>query len=225
MAYDEAVRSVRESILLSDIDHPIRTVLITSALPREGKSTFATNLAVVNAQQNTKTLLIDADMRRPSAYIRLALENNAGLTEIIRDDRDWKDLLQTVPGVPSLQFLAAGQASQRAYDLLGATLERILESARRDFSLVIIDAPPLLGFAEPLKAASLADGVVVVTSSETQRNALQSVLTALRRVKARVLGVVMNNVDQKHSNRYYYGGYYGYYGKYYSHYYGSEPKA
>jgi succinoglycan biosynthesis transport protein ExoP len=109
--------------------------------------------------------------------------------------------------------------------LLGATLERILESARRDFSLVIIDAPPLLGFAEPLKAASLADGVVVVTSSETQRNALHSVLTALGRVKAKVLGVVMNNVDQKHSNRYYYGGYYGYYGKYYSHYYGSEPKA
>jgi polysaccharide biosynthesis transport protein len=104
MAYDEAVRSVRESILLSDIDHPIRTVLITSALPREGKSTFATNLAVVNAQQNTKTLLIDADMRRPSAHIRLALENNAGLTEIIRDDRDWKDLLQPCPAFPPCNF-------------------------------------------------------------------------------------------------------------------------
>lgn len=219
-AFDEAIRSIRESILLSDLDHPIRTVLVTSPSPKEGKSTFAVNLALANAKQNAKTLLIDADLRRPSAHTRLGLENAAGVTDVIREEKDWRGMLQTLPGIPHLDFLAAGPSSQRVFDLLGTTLERILETAYREYALIIIDSPPLLGFAEPLKAASLADGVVILANANsTHRNALQAVLTALGRVKAKVVGVVLNQVDQKTSDKYYYSGYYG---KYYSHYYADK---
>ena len=101
---DEAIRSIRESILLNDLDRPIRTVLITSPSPKEGKSTFAVNLALANAKQNKKTLLIDADLRRPSAHTRLGLENTAGMADVIRQERDWRDGADrsggSLPGFP-----------------------------------------------------------------------------------------------------------------------------
>jgi polysaccharide biosynthesis transport protein len=205
VAFDEAVRWIRESILLSDPRRPIRTLLVTSASAREGKSTFAARLAIANAMLDMKTLMIDADLRHPSAHVGMGLDNSAGLSDVIRMQRDWKELLQKVPGVPSLEFLAAGPPSHRVFDQLGGALEHVLEHAYNDYSLIVIDSAPVLQFAEPLKAASLADGVVVLTrANHTDRKALQSVLTVLGGVNARVTGVVLNQVDEQDAKKYYY---------------------
>jgi capsular exopolysaccharide synthesis family protein len=216
-SFEEAVRTLRDSILLSDPSQRPRSLLLTSATPREGKTTTAVYLALAHSDQKRKTLLIDADLRRPGIHTRLGLENKEGLRDVITSDADWHGLLHKLEGHPDLDTLVAGRSSQRAADRLGAVLEQLLEQATKEYDLVIVDAPPLLGFAEPLQMATVVDAVVVVTlAGQTNRNAVRSVLTSLKRVKANVIGIALNEVRKDMSDRYYY---YGYYGKYYSKYY------
>ncbi|MGP8246925.1 MAG: tyrosine-protein kinase family protein [Bryobacteraceae bacterium] len=119
---------------------------------------------------------------------------------------------------------APAQTAQprKAADRLGSVLAQLLDEARTDYDLVIIDAPPMLGFAEPLQMAAIVDGVVVITlAGQTNKNAVASVLTSLKRLKANVVGVALNEVREDTSDRYYY---YGYYGKYYSRYYKQQKE-
>jgi Mrp family chromosome partitioning ATPase len=114
-------------------------------------------------------------------------------------------------------FSHIGRRPRSAADRLGATLEKMFAEANPEYDLIIVDSPPLLGFAEPLQMAAVVDGVVVMTlAGQTNRNAVGSVLSSLKRVKANVIGVALNEVRKDMSDRYYY---YGYYGKYYSKYY------
>jgi len=216
-AFEEAVRTLRDSILLSDMSRRPRSLLVTSATPREGKTTTAVHLAVAHSLQKKRTLLIDADLRRPGVHTRLDMPNARGLSNVINGETGWRDALQKTENCPDLDVLSAGPASRHAADQVGGVLEKLLAEAIPDYDLVMIDAPPLLGFAEPLQIAAIADGVVVVTlAGQTNRNAVASVLSSLKRLKANVIGVALNEVRADMSDRYYY---YGYYGKYYSKYY------
>jgi succinoglycan biosynthesis transport protein ExoP len=216
-AYEEAVRTLRDSILLPNASSRPRNLLITSATPREGKTTTAVHLAVVHSQQKRKTLLIDADLRRPGVYHHVGLKNEVGLSNVVNGDAEWRTYLQNPEGLPHLYVLPAGPPSRRAADGLGEVLRHILEEASHEYDLVICDAPPLLGFAETLQVAALVDGVVVVAlAGQTERNAVASVLNHLKRLKANVIGLALNEVRSDMSERYYY---YGYYGKSYSRYY------
>jgi capsular exopolysaccharide synthesis family protein len=211
--YDEAIRTLRNSILLTDFDRRLRSILVTSASPGEGKSTIAAHLALAHAQQRQKTLLIDGDLRKPSVHRRFGIPSVVGLSNVLLAELPWQDALVKPEGLPDLEILPAGPPSRRASDLVGHGLQRILEEASFEYDLVILDAPPLLGFAEPLQMATAADGVVVVTrAGETSRKAVASVLTTLSRLRANVLGVVLNEVHKELSDSYYY---YSYYGKYY----------
>lgn len=216
-AYEEAIRTLRDSILLPHAERRPRTLLMTSATPREGKSTTAVHLAVVHSQQKRKTLLIDGDLRRPSIYQYLGVSNDRGLSNVVNGEMEWREAVKTSDVFPYLSILPAGPASRRAADGLGTTLKELFAEATQDYDLIICDAPPLLGFAESLQIAKLVDGVVVVAlAGQTERNAVASVLTNLRRLKANVIGLALNEVRADMSERYYY---YGYYGKYYSRYY------
>ena len=216
-SYEEAIRTLRDSILLPHAERRPRTLLMTSATPREGKSTTAVHLAVVHSQQKRKTLLIDADLRRPSIYQYLGVSNDKGLSNVVNGEMEWRDALQKTEALPWLTVLPAGPASRRAADGLGTTLKDLFASAMPEYDLIICDAPPLLGFAESLQIAKLVDGVVVVAlAGQTERSAVASVLTNLKRLKANVIGLALNEVRADLSERYYY---YGYYGKYYSRYY------
>ena len=218
-AFEEAIRTLRDSILLSDLGRRPRSLLLTSATPREGKTTTSIHLAIAHSLQSRKTLLIDADLRRPGIHARLSLSNDKGLSTVVSDGLAWRDALQKSAAYPDLDVLTAGPASRRAADRLGSVLDKLLAEAEKEYDLVLIDAPPLLGFAEPLQIAAIVDGVVVITmAAQTNRNAVASVLSSLKRIKTNVIGVVLNEVREDMSDRYYY---YGYYGKYYSKYYKS----
>ncbi|MGA7237272.1 MAG: polysaccharide biosynthesis tyrosine autokinase [Bryobacteraceae bacterium] len=214
--YDEAVRTLRNSILLADFDRRLRTVMITSAAPSEGKSTIATNLAVAHAQQGHKTLLIDGDLRRPSVHRRLDLPGTVGLSDALTSGLAWRETISHLEGAPSLDVLLAGPPSRRACDQIGVGLAEILEDARKDYDLIIIDSPPLLGFPEPLQMSALVDGVLLVArSGQTNRKALASAIATLNRLRANVIGIVMNEVRADTSDSYYYHYYHPkYYGKY-----------
>ncbi len=215
--FEEAIRTLRDSILLSDLGRRPRSLLITSATPREGKTTTSVHLAIAHSLQNRRTLLIDADLRRPGIHGRLALPNDTGMSAIVSGEIEWRDAVQKLEAYPDLDILTAGHASRRAADRLGAVLDGLLAEADKDYDLIIVDSPPLLGFAEPLQMAAVVDGVVVITMAcQTSRHAVASVLNSLKRIKTNVIGVVLNEVREDMSDRYYY---YGYYGKYYSKYY------
>ncbi len=213
-SYEEAVRTLRNSILLSDLDRRMRSILITSASPSEGKSTTAAHLAAAHAEQGKKTLLIDADLRRPSQHNRFGVSNAIGLSTALTGVLPWRDVVLKSPQTPALSVLPSGPSSRRASDLIGQLMVDILEEASKDYDLIVIDAPPILGFAEPLQLATAVDGVVVITrAGETSRKAVATVLATLDRLRANVVGLVLNQVKKNMSDTY---SYYGYYRKYYA---------
>ena len=139
------------------------------------------------------------------------------MSNVVSGEIDWREVIQHVEAYPDLDVLTAGPVSRRAADRLGTVLDKMLGEAEKDYDLIMIDSPPLLGFAEPLQMAAVVDGVVIVTmAGQTNRNAVASVISSLRRIKSNVIGVVLNSVSEEMSDRY---CYYGYYGKYYSKYY------
>src|SRR6266849_789955 len=217
--YEEAIRTLRNSILLTDFDRQFRTLLVTSASPSEGKSTIAIHLAVAHAQQHRRTLVIDGDLRRPSIHKRFGMQNTLGLSNVLLNDLPWREALLKPPGIPDLDILPAGSVSRRAADLIGNGLQPLLDECSAQYDLVILDAPPLLGFPEPLQMATAVDGVVIVArAGQTSRKGVASVLNTLHRLRANVIGLVLNEVHREISDSYYY---YGYYGKYYKHYNGA----
>lgn len=211
--YAEAIRTLRNSILLTDFDRRIRSLLVTSASPGEGKSTIAAHLAATHAEQKNKTLLIDGDLRRPSVHKRFGIPSTTGLTNVLLGEVEWRQALVKPEGLESLDVLPAGPVSRKAADIVGRGLLELLEEACSEYDLVILDAPPLLGFAEPLQMATSVDGVVVVTrAGETNRKAVGAVIGTLNRLRANVMGIVLNQCHQEMSDSYYY---YSHYGKYY----------
>ncbi len=212
--YEEAIRTLRNSILLTDFDRRLRSVLLTSASPSEGKSTVAAHLAATHASQHKRTLLIDGDLRRPSVHRLYQVPNSVGLSNVLLQQLSWRDAVIRMDDPQGLDVLPAGPSTRRASDLVGMGLAQLIEEATREYDLVVLDAPPLLGFAEPLQMATAVDGVIVVArAGDTSRKALSTVITTLTRLRANLVGVVLNEVHREVSAGYYY--YYGHYSKYY----------
>lgn len=211
--YDEAIRTLRNTISLSDFDLRLRSVMLTSSAPSEGKSTIATHLAIASAQMGNRTLLIDGDLRRPSIHRRFKMASAAGLSDVLERGASWRDLLIRPEGYENLSVLLAGPPSRRAADSV-AKLSALMEDACREYDRVILDAPPLLGFPEPLQMAVLSDCVLVVAlAGKTNRQALVSTVATLQRVRANVLGVVLNETRSTSGTGYYY---HYHHSKYYS---------
>lgn len=212
-SFVESVRTLRNAILLADFDRRVRSILVTSASPAEGKSTTAAHLAIAHAEQGRKTLLIDGDLRRPSLHRKFGFSPTAGLSNVLLGEVEWQQVLVKLEGTPELDIMPAGPPSRRASDLVGRGMDSLLDEMVQEYDLVIVDAPPLLGFAEPLQLATCADGVLIVArAGETSRKAIASVVSTLQRLRVNILGLVLNEVKRDHSDSYYY---YGYYGKYY----------
>jgi capsular exopolysaccharide synthesis family protein len=212
-SYNEAIRTVRNSILLSEHDPRLRSLLITSAAPGEGKSTMSSHLAATHALQGLRTLLIDGDLRRPRIHRQFGISAVSGLSNVLLQEMSWRQALVNVEGLPDLDVLPAGPPLRRAADLIGRSLAEIVEEAVQDYDLVIVDGPPILGFAEPLQMATIVDGVVVVVhAGETSRKAVATVMSTLVRLRVQVTGLVLNRVRREMSESY---DYYKRYGKYY----------
>ncbi len=181
---------------------------MTSAAPGDGKTTTAANLAAAHAEQGKRTLLIDGDLRRPSVHRNFNLPSVVGLSNALLGEMSWREALVQTEALPDLYILPAGPPSRRASDLIGRGLSELLEEASTEYDLVILDAPPLLGFAEPLQMATAVDGVIVVArAGRTNRRAVASVLATLNRLRAKVVGLVLNEVHKELSDSYYYYNY------------------
>ncbi len=219
-SFDEAVRTLRNTILLADFEGRLHSIVLTSAGPGEGKSTLASHLAIANADRGKKTLLVDGDLRRPSLHAKFGLSPSQGLSNVLTGELPWQEVVIPVESTPNLSLLPSGLGSHRAADLIGPRLATLLDEFAKEYALVILDSPPLLGFAECLQMATAADGVLIVSrAGDTRRKAVAEVLGVLRRLRANIVGVVLNQMTQTTSPDGY--AYSGYHAKYYTEYYKS----
>lgn len=215
----EAYRALRTSILLSSVDKPPKVLLITSALPQEGKTTTALNTAIVLSQQERRVLLVDADLRRPRIHRAFGLRPRGGLSEVLTGAMKWDEVVMSAPGTPYLSILGSGATPPHPAELLGSPrMRNLLSEWREKFDHVVIDTPPALTVTDAVLLSVEADRVVlVIRSGHTSNTALRRTRALLSRVNARTLGVVINAVDLRSPDHYYYyysgskyyGGYYG----------------
>ncbi|HUB83247.1 MAG TPA: polysaccharide biosynthesis tyrosine autokinase [Bryobacteraceae bacterium] len=201
--FEEAVRTLRAALMLRG-ESPLKSVMVTSVAPSEGKTTVAVQLAIAHARQNNQTLLIDCDLRRPGVHTKFGIKPETGLSAALRNGLVWRDKLIRIESIPNLTILPAGPSTQGCDALIGASLKNILAAAEAEYDLVVIDSPPLFGLSEPLQMAAAAGGVVVVTvAGITDRHAASQALASLRRLRVNLLGLVLNEVSPATTGGYY----------------------
>ncbi len=210
--FSEGYRTLRTNIQFSSLDRPIRTLMVTSASPAEGKSTSVSNLAVVMAQSGKRTILIDTDLRRPVLHEIFGAPNGVGITNALLQPpgSDLSSFLQATE-VEGLQLMTSGPLPPNPSELLGShrmaeLVEQLLETA----DVVLFDSPPILAVTDAAVLARLMDGVLlVVESAKTRQDAARRAAQELAKVNARVLGVVVNRISARLAGSNYY--YYDYY--------------
>jgi capsular exopolysaccharide synthesis family protein len=206
----EAYKALRTNLLFSSVDKEVKTIVITSAGPNEGKSRTAANLAIVLAQAGHPTLLVDADFRRPSQHRMFGRVRNVGLSNLIVQDQPEAALFVPDEKVTDLVILASGPTPPNPSELLGsAQMNALLARFRKHFDYVVIDTPPVNAVTDASVLAANADGaILVVDTNKATYTAVQHAKQALDRVGARVLGSVMNKMKAAGGRSYYYE--YGY---------------
>ena len=204
----EAYRLVRTNLQYLAVDKPLRSIMITSGLPGEGKSLTAANLALSFANAGKATVLVDADMRRPVQSALFGLPNVYGLSAVLAGSCTLKESLQSVPRARNLWVLPSGPTPPNPAELLGSRRAKDLFSGLvNDYDVVIYDTPPPVMVADPLVLAPQVDGVILVVSAENSDYVQsQKAKEALEKVGARILGVILNDVPLKQM---------GYYARYY----------
>ena len=210
----EAFRALRTSLLLSQADHPPQVILVTSALPREGKTTAAANLAVTLAQLGDRTLLIDADLRKPGIGRLLSLGSGkyAGLSSFLAGVSSLDLVTIQHPAIPNLSAIPTGPLPPNPADLLSShKLDDAIAELRSKFKFIVIDSPPIMAATDAVILSVKADGVLlVVRSGETPKEAFTRTRDLLLSVKSHLLGVVLNAVDSSAPDYYYSYRYYPY---------------
>ncbi len=211
----EAYRTLRTNVEFAAVDTPVRTLLVTSAIPGEGKTTTAANLAVVFAQAGRRTLLIDADFRRPGVHRIFNLPNAQGLSDLIRSDEANLANVAQPTEQENLLVITTGPLPPNPAELLGskrtlAVLERLIAAS----DLVVVDSPPLQAVTDAAILSSITDGTLfVIYAGKTRRGAVQAAREALAKAGAKTLGVALNRLSEGRGGGSYYYDYYGSYGK------------
>ncbi|MBK9713717.1 MAG: CpsD/CapB family tyrosine-protein kinase [Kouleothrix sp.] len=201
----EAYRTLRTNLQFSSLDKPLHTLLATSSAPDEGKSTTLANLAVTIAQSEQRVILVDCDLRRPTLHALFELPNEAGLTSMILSPEDAPIPLQET-GVPGLSLLTSGPLPPRPADILGSRrMEAVIARLRAEADIVLFDTPPVVAVTDAAVLATRVDGVLLVfQAGKTSRDRARQARQILEKVKANIVGVVLNNAEVEKE--------YGYYG-------------
>ncbi len=209
-ALSEAFRSLRTSVLLSTAARPPRSLVFASAEPSEGKTTTCSNLAISLAQLGKRVLVIDSDMRRPAIHKFFHIQDSAGLVNYLTGDEEWRSLVQP-SGLDGLACLVCGPVPPNPSELLSSErMQTLIHEAVADYSFVFLDSPPLLNLADGRILSTMAEGaVLVVKGGATPRELVQRAQIYVSGVGARLIGVVLNDVDLRHDG-YYYSRYYYY---------------
>lgn len=220
----EGFRTIRATISLAHKAEKLRMLAVTSTIPSEGKSLVASNLAIVLAQTGLKTLLVDADLRRPSVHKAFQLHSPVGLSSYLSEEADTLDAITHKTEVPNLDVICCGAVPATPSELIGsARMNDFLEQARARYDRVVLDCPPISAVSDPLVIAARAEGVVFVTKfNKIRREHAKKSIGRLQNAGIHILGVVLNDIDFEGKDSYYYSYYY-YQNRYYASHYKTAP--
>lgn len=218
----EAFRSLRTNVQYTGVDEPLRRIMVTSPTPEDGKTTVTSNLAVVMAQGGMRVTVIDADLRRPRIHQRFGLPNKVGLSSMfVSPEVNLNGGLQKT-NTDGLRVISSGDTPPNPSELLGSKrMKDILKEVDSQSDVVILDTPPVLSVTDACVLASIVNGVLlVIKPGVTKQAAFIQAVEQLRQVNARVLGIVLNDINLKNSKYYYYKNYYN---NRYTYYYAETP--
>jgi len=208
----ESYRTLRTNIQFSSFDKKIKTILVTSSGPGEGKTTTSSNLAMVMAQGGNKTLLIDCDQRKPQVHKVFGLSNEKGLSNILVNENE----IDINTGVhktdqPNLHILSSGTRPPNPAELLGSDkMKNFIEELKKTYDFIILDTPPIVLVTDAQILAQYVDGcLLVISSGEAERDSVIKAKSLLEKVNAKILGTVLNKVDSKKKGYYHYQYEYG----------------
>lgn len=206
----EAFRTLRTNVQFTSVDSETKKIMITSAGPREGKSTTVANLAVSMAQAGKSVLVVDADLRNPTQHKLFGLDNRQGLSVALLQDQDYQTYIRETV-VPGVMVLTGGPIPPNPAELVGSKrMKRLIEEASEQYDMVIIDTPPIVAVTDAAILAQEVDGVILVLAAgEVNKDFAQKAKELLDKVGAKILGAVLNKVDMKTSEYYYYYYYHG----------------
>ena len=217
----ESFRHLRTNVQYAQLDKPLKTILVTSPNPKEGKSTIAANLAITFAQTEQKVLLIDADMRRPTIHSLFGLKKDPGLTDLLFGTATLQEV--TWEGVlDNLWIINAGTTPPNPAEILGSMkMKKFIETVRLAYDIVIFDSPPVLAVTDAVVLATAVDGALLVVSSDrTHVQTLEKATETLKGIGRTAVGVVLNDFDVRKAYGGYYSSRYGNYG--YGYYYSTD---
>lgn len=203
----ESYRQLRTHLKFTNVDGGTQTVVVTSSVPGEGKTTTATNLAVMIAESGARVLIVDADLRRPRVAKTLGVEGAVGLSTILSGQIDVEDAVQVWGESGELDVIASGEIPPNPSELLGSeNMRRVLDWAQQNYDIVLLDAPPLQPVTDPTVLAAQCSGVVLVCRVDgyNHREPLREALENLEASGARLLGLVLTRVPVKRSGYQYY---------------------
>jgi capsular exopolysaccharide synthesis family protein len=203
----EQYRTIRTNVQYSSVDKELKTLMVTSSGPGEGKSTTAANLAVVFAQLGKKVLLVDADLRKPTVHRAFGVNNLFGFTTVLTKQATLaSSVLDTEE--KDLYILTSGPIPPNPAELLSSkSMEQFIEEATEQFDYVLFDTPPLLAVADPQILANKVDGsIYVVYSGKTQIDQAKKAKELLENAQSKLIGVVLNHKEMKNNEYYYYYG-------------------
>ncbi len=201
----EQYRTIRTNIEFSTVDEEMRAIMVTSSGPGEGKSTTANNIAVVFAQQGKKVLLVDADLRKPTVHYSFRVDNHTGLTNVLTKQETLINAVQAT-NQENLFVLTSGPIPPNPAELHGSkAMDQFINEVKGLFDVIVFDTPPVLAVTDGQVLANKLDGVVMVVSSgKTEIEAATKAKESLVNSKAKLLGVVLNNIKRTESQYYYY---------------------
>ena len=208
----EAYRQLRTLVLLSTAGHAPKSLLVTSSLPSEGKTTTAANTAISLAQTGADVLIIDGDMRRPRLHTVFNMKNEDGLSTLLSNKLDEQQVLNVIrkDEATKVSLLAAGPIPPNPAELIGSEqMANLLKLLQNHFTHVVVDSPPIASFTDGVLIASMVDGVIlVVHAGKSSRQIVRRSKQLLNDIGARIFGVVLNKVNLRNQDNYYYQGYY-----------------
>lgn len=208
----DSFRMIRANVRFFSLDRPLKTLLITSALPGEGKSTITVNLAHAFAQSDKKVLIIDSDLRNSHIHKFCKLSRTPGLTNVLVEDLSINEAIRTT-GIENLEVISGGVFSPNPVELLDSQkMHQLIEQLKLRYDMIIFDTPPIGTLPDAIVLSSIMDGVLLVTSAgQTPRGALKRVVRTLAMSGARTIGAILNKLDyKKHDYYYYYYYHYNY---------------
>jgi capsular exopolysaccharide synthesis family protein len=202
----EAYRTLRTNLYFSSLDRALETLVVTSAAPGDGKSTTLANLAVIMSRGEKRTILVDADLRKPSLHKLFGVSNNQGLTTMAVEDSALAEPPLVETGLDNLWLLPSGPLPPNPAEILGSRrMEEIIAALKARADVVLFDAPPAIAVTDAAVLGTKVDGVLlVIRAGKTRREHAQRAKELLERVKVRVVGAVLNNAPPDQSM----GGYY-----------------